>query len=265
MKKLLILISFLLPMVLSSQEKDAAHSSVTEASMDSINAWMKKAEDLARQGHPTEASALYTRIMKLEPHNKRAVQGWLMANMKRTPTGEEEAIKSLEELGTQFPENSAIVFWKLFLNAEYGHHEEALRLADTLITLQPDSGINWLAKGQILYGMNRHQEAVEAFDKSIVLGPERADVYGMKAGALIKLGEFKEAVAAASKGIELFPGNGYAIYNRACIYSLKGDKTLALTDLKKALEMIPRLKQHALQDEDLKALRDDEEFINLTK
>lgn len=265
MKKLIILLLCLLPYALTCQEKQTKDSPRKETATDSIPGWMKKAEDLAHQGNIPEASALYIRIMKLEPHNKQAVQGWLMANMKRSPTGEQEAIQSLEELGKTYPENSAILFWKLFLHAEYGHNEEALRLAEALIALQPDSGINWLAKGQILYGMERYQEAVEAFDQSMGLGQDRADVYGMKASALLKLGKSDAAISTATKGIELFPGNAYAIYNRACIYSLKGDKVAALADLKKALEINPRLKQHARQDEDLKSLREDEEFKTITQ
>jgi tetratricopeptide (TPR) repeat protein len=142
MKKLIILLLCLLPYALTCQEKQTKDSPGKETATESIPGWMKKAEDLAHQGNIPEASALYIRIMKLEPHNKQAVQGWLMANMKRSPTGEQEAIQSLEELGKTYPENSAILFWKLFLHAEYGHNEEALRLAEALIALQPDSGIN---------------------------------------------------------------------------------------------------------------------------
>jgi len=86
----------------------------------------------------------------------------------------------------------------------------------------------------------------------------------MKAGDLAKLGQYDEAMVSAKKGIELMPGHPVGIYNRACIYSLKGDKDNALTDLKKAIDTMPQLKQHARSDEDFKSLWDDEEFKKIT-
>jgi hypothetical protein len=46
---------------------------------------------------------------------------------------------------------------------------------------------------------------------------------------------------------------------------LKGDKVNALADLRKAVEINPRLKQHARTDEDFKSLWEDEEFKTITK
>jgi len=57
---------------------------------------LAKAQTLAKQGNTEEASKIYTGIMGKYPSNRKAVQGWLMINMKRSPTGEEEAIKQLE-------------------------------------------------------------------------------------------------------------------------------------------------------------------------
>lgn len=61
------------------------------------------------------------------------------------------------------------------------------------------------------------------------------------------------------------PDEPSSIYNRACLYSLHGDKVHALADLKKAIELDPSIKEYARSDEDFSALTQDEEFINLTK
>jgi tetratricopeptide (TPR) repeat protein len=266
MKKLIILL-IILHVVMISLKTSAQGMTVKNelAKGDTIKAELLKAQTLVRQGKKEEASKIFTGIMESHPDNKEAVQWWLIANMKRTPTGEEGAIQSLDSLSRIYPGNTGILFFRVFMKAEYGHNEEALTDVDKLIKMQPDSGINWLAKGQILHAMNRYREALEAFDKSLALGPERVDIYGMKAATLIKLEKFDEALTTANIGIGLSPGNSAAIYNRACIYSLKGDKANALADLKQAIGMRSSFKANALKDEDFKSLWEDEEFKTITK
>jgi len=232
---------------------------------DSLKARLQKATNLAQQGKNEEASKIYTNLMESYPDNKQVVQEWLILNMKRVPTGEEEAIQSLDQLGKLYQENSAIVFWRMFLEAEHGHNEAALKDVDYLIKLQPDSAVNWVFKGQICAEMKQFDDALKAFNKATALDPKRGDVWGMKAGVLAKLGKFDEALVSANKGIELMPEHPVGIYNRACIYSLKGDKINALADLKKAIEINPDFKRHVKTDEDFKSLFDDEDFKNLTK
>jgi tetratricopeptide (TPR) repeat protein len=82
---------------------------------------------------------------------------------------------------------------------------------------------------------------------------------------LIKIGKLNEALTTVNKAIELSPNDANAVYNRACIYSLSGDKKKAISDLKKAIELNPELKKYAPSDSDLKSLYDDEGFKELTK
>jgi len=57
---------------------------------------LNKAQDLVKQGNTAKASKVYLEIISKYPDNREAVQGWLIVNMKRSPTGEQEAIKQLE-------------------------------------------------------------------------------------------------------------------------------------------------------------------------
>lgn len=232
---------------------------------DSLKTGLLKAQNLAQQGKKEEASKIYTNLMETYPDDKEPVKQWLILNMKRAPDGEVLAIQSLNQLGKLYQKNSAIVFWRMFLEAEHGQNEAAMKDVDYLIKLQPDSAVNWVVKGQISAEMKKFDEASNAFNKATILDPKRGDVWGMKAGVLAKLGKFDEALVSANKGIELMPGHPVGIYNRACIYSLKGDKANALADLKKAIGITPELKQHVVTDEDFKSLFDDEDFKNLTK
>lgn len=148
MKKLIFLLIPLMVIVFN-QKSDAqiVANQDAQAKKDTLTAHLKKAQLLTSQGKTEDASKIYTGIMESEPDNREAVQGWLMANMKRTPTGEEEAIKSLEELSKLYPKNTGIIFFRAFIEGEYKHNEEALKDIEKLIIIQPDTALNYILKG----------------------------------------------------------------------------------------------------------------------
>lgn len=232
---------------------------------ETVNDQLSKAQNLFMQGQKEEASAILVKLMETQPDNKQAVQLWLMANMKRTPTGEQDAIVQLDSLQNLFPKNTGIMFFKYFIQAEYGKTEEALAGFIKLSEMQPDTAVNYIGQGQMLSVLNRHEEAAAAFEKALSLDPKRFDVWGMEAAVLAKLKKYDEALVAINKGIELNPGYPGNIYNRACIYCLKGDKIHAMEDLGTAFAKMPQLKRHARTDEDLKSLWEDAEFKKITE
>jgi tetratricopeptide (TPR) repeat protein len=255
MKK--VIVPMILILVLTMSQKLFSQETVKDRILN--------AQNLVKQGQKAEASIILLKIMEEYPENKEAVQWWLIANMKRTPTGEMDAIQQLDSLTGIYHGNTGILFFKSFILAEYGKNEEALAGFDKLIVLQPDSAINYVAKGQILSALKRHQEAIEAFDKATTLHQKRFDVWAMKASSLAQLKKYDDAISAMNRAVDLAPGNAVNYYNRACMFSLKGDKTNALADLKKAVEINPTFKQNALKDEDFKSLWEDADFKELTK
>jgi tetratricopeptide (TPR) repeat protein len=225
---------------------------------------LSKAQGLASQGNAAEASKIYLDLMGKYPRNREAVQGWLMVNMKRTPTGEEEAIKQLEELEKTYPDNTAILFFKTYLQAEYKHFDEALANAEKLTTAEPNDALGWLMKGQILEFMNQNDEALSSYNKAISLDSANSDAWQNKAGLLVKTNKFDEAISSYTRAIELAPGQPVFVYNRGCAYCLKGDKANAIADLGKAISMNPQFKSYAPTDEDYKSLWEDAEFKKIT-
>ncbi len=221
---------------------------------------LSNAKGLAKQGNTAEASRAYLDIMGKYPDNRDAVQGWLMINMKRSPTGEEEAIKQLEELEKSYPDNTAIVFFKTYLLVEYKHFDEALINADRLIKMKPDDSLIWLMKGQVLEFMNQNDEALIAYEKATSLDSNNPDAWQNKAGLLVKTNKLDEAISLYNRAIELAPGKPVFVYNRGCAYCLKGDKANALLDLGKAISMNVQFKSYAPKDEDFKSLWEDEDF-----
>jgi tetratricopeptide (TPR) repeat protein len=221
MKRLIFLLIPIMAFVLSYK---------SEAQTSTVKEELAKAQTLVQQGKTEEASKIYTSLMESHPDNREAVQGWIIANMKRTPTGEEEMIGQLEGLEKLYPKNTAILFFKAYVQGEYKHYDESLATTDKLITMQPDSATNWGVKGQLLASVNKYEEAISSYNRAIQLDPNQAEY----------------------------------IYNRGCAYCLKGDKVNALADLKKAISLSPQIKAWAPKDEDFKSLWDDEDFKKLT-
>lgn len=201
-----------------------------QVKIDAVKEALMKAQSLFKEGKTEEASKIYTSFMESHPDNRDAVQGWIIANMKRTPTGEEEMIGQLEGLEKLYPKNTAILFFKAYVQGEYKHYDESLTTTEKLITMQPDSALNWGFQGGLLASMNKYEEAISSYNKAIQLDPNQAEY----------------------------------IYNRGCAYCLKGDKVNALVDLEKAISLSPQVKAWAPKDEDFKSLWDDEDFKKLT-
>ncbi len=221
MKRLIFLLITIMAFVLSYK---------SEAQISTFKEELAKAQTLAQQGKTEEASKIYTSLMVSHPDNREAVQGWIIANMKRTPTGEEEMIGQLEGLEKLYPKNTAILFFKAYVQGEYKHYDESLATIEKLVTMQPDTASNWGFKGALLSSMNKYEEGISSYNMAIKLDPNQAEY----------------------------------IYNRGCAYCLKGDKVNALADLKRAISFNPQLKSWAPKDEDFKSLWDDEDFKKLT-
>ena len=221
---------------------------------------LKKAQALYQEGKPEEATQIYLGLMEKYPKNREAVQGWLVVNMKRIPTGELEAIKQLEELQLKYPDNTGILFFKTFIQAEYNQIDEALKNTEKLIAVEPEDGVNWLFRGQVLEAAGRNDDALVAYQKSTELAPGNVDSWQNLAGLQAKTGKLEEAISCYSKAIGLAPNQSVFIYNRGCCYCLKGDRANALADLQKATTMNPQLKTHAQTDTDFKSLWEDADF-----
>ncbi|HLP73909.1 MAG TPA: tetratricopeptide repeat protein [Bacteroidales bacterium] len=230
----------------------------------SVQEDLTKAQALYKEGKAEEATRIYLDLMGKYPRNREAVQGWLIVNMKRSSTGELDAVKQLEELEKTYPENTGILFYKTFIQAEYDQVDDMLKNSEKLVNVEPQDGLNWLMRGQVLEAVDRNDEALSAYRKSTDLSPENPDSWQIKAGLLSKTGKFDEAISDYDRAIELSPEQPFFIYNRGCCYSLKGNKEKALADLQKAVTIRPDLKAHAIKDADFKSLWDDPDFKKIT-
>jgi tetratricopeptide (TPR) repeat protein len=265
MKKLIFLMLSVLLVSFSARTESKTNSAM-QVNADTLKAKLARAQTLLGQGKSEDASAIYLDLMKNYPAEKEPVRGWIMVNgPKWQGAGPQLMLDTLNKFEKLFPDNIAILFWKGFLQASTGQNEQANQIFEKLIKLQPDTAVNYTANGQVLMEMSRFDEAFQNFEKATQLDPKRWDVFQMKALALAKLKRYDEALATINRALDMKPNYPFIVYyNRACIYSLSGDKKNALDDLKTSFSMNPSLKAQAVKDEDLKSLYDDEEFKKIT-
>jgi tetratricopeptide (TPR) repeat protein len=237
-------------------------SSVTYNKEDTVKMYMDSASYFREHGKNAEAIKYFKRAAFLKPDYNDAYIGWLTTCFGQGM--EEEGIEAINLWITLNPENTTAWLYKAFAEAKR-NPEESLSAFNRLIELQPYEATNWIGKGQMLYALDRYDEALDAFNKYTLVDTTRTDVWGMKASTLSQLGRYEEAISVINGVLKNNPDDPSGVYNRACIYSIQGNKANALADLKRAIELEASFREYARTDEDFKSLYDDEDFKNLTK
>ncbi|MBN2172993.1 MAG: tetratricopeptide repeat protein [Bacteroidales bacterium] len=248
---------------ISRENENITYVSVSYTKEDTVKIFLDSAQYLREQGKIEDAINIYRKVTVMQPDNAEAYIGWLTTCFGSDRV--DEGLRAIDQWVELNPDNTQACLYKAFAEAELGNHQKSLEAFEKLIELQPDEATNWIGKGQMLYALNRYDEALEAFNKYTLIDTTRTDVWGMKASTLARLGRFDEAINIINKNLEQSPDDPTSIYNRACIYSIKGDKAIALADLKSAIELEASFRKYARTDEDFRSLYEDEDFKNLTK
>ena len=74
----------------------------------------------------------------------------------------------------QAPRDPAVLYQAALLYRDCADHEQALRLIDRCLAVQPDLSHGWQLKGSILTDVGDFEAAQEAFEKSVSLSPGNA-------------------------------------------------------------------------------------------
>ncbi|MDE3069042.1 MAG: hypothetical protein KGJ60_16040 [Verrucomicrobiota bacterium] len=102
-------------------------------------------------------------------------------------------------------------------------------------------------------------------DRALELNPNEGDTWRIRMAIEPRLKQLDSSISSVSKLVSQNPRVVEAVYDRAGLYALKGDKANALADLKSALAIRSAdVKPFARQDERFKSLRIDPEFQKLT-
>jgi uncharacterized Ntn-hydrolase superfamily protein len=86
-----------------------------------------------------------------------------------------------------------------------------------------------------------------------------------RAMTMREAGDLEGAICELECARDSCPGMAYLHYDLACYYSLAGQKSKALVELEKAIEIAPEYKKMAVEDTDLKEIRGETKFKVLTQ
>lgn len=76
--------------------------------------------------------------------------------------------------------------------------------------------------------------------------------------------QYSQALASYDKAIAIEPNKHQAYYNKACTYALQKDTTAAISNLQKAMKLVPgKYEKLAKTDPDFAEILDEEEFRDL--
>jgi tetratricopeptide (TPR) repeat protein len=106
---------------------------------------------------------------------------------------------------------------------------------------------------------------LEFFEALIQRVPDFADVLRAQASNLTAKGLLKEGLKVDQRLVQVRPGDPTAHYNLACRYALLRQPDLALTTLRRAVELGYRDFRYMIQDRDLDSIRKDPRFRDLLR
>jgi tetratricopeptide (TPR) repeat protein len=128
-----------------------------------------------------------------------------------------------------------------------GDPEEALRLVNRAIEIEPKFCKAYVNKAGILNELGRMDEAIAALHAAVQLNPDYAEAYLPLGVLLEKTGRKDEAAARYAKARDLYetklqkaPNDAAAVIDRAIALFLLNDRRLALNSLKEFLAKNPR-------------------------
>jgi len=113
---------------------------------------------------------------------------------------------------------------------------------------------------------DRYQEAINSFEQLRQNSSDDGNQWYKVGSRLIRMREFDRAVFALTQAIDhLRYRNGSAMYNLACAYALKGDRTAALEWLEKAINAGYDDTHNLQNDSDIASLRGEPRFRQIEK
>lgn len=142
---------------------------------------------------------------------------------------------------------------------DYG---KAYTMIEESIKIKPDYYKALFNMGVIYKKLGNNKKAIDYYNRSLE-NEKYSYSYLNKSAIYIAEGRFKYCIEILSEGIKYNPYSEYLYYNRACCYSKLNMKDLAIKDLKKAMDLYPKIAEMAIKDKDFNNMKDDEGFKDL--
>lgn len=145
----------------------------------------------------------------------------------------------IAQLAGARPGHPQIALLTGMLRSRQGRHEEAARLLESVLRLNPRSTTILLYLGNALQGVGRFEEAVTHYDAALAIKPKRADVLTCRGNALGSLERFDEALASHNAALALEVREASLWFNRGTLLMKMKRFGEALADFEQALAIRP--------------------------
>lgn len=242
-------------------------------------------------GQWNDSKIYYEKILEIEPHNHEAMFQLAMLNERMGDI--EEALNlycTITDINPDFKGayfNAAIILDEMGkLNAaiqcyeevlkiepehyhalnnigsiyeELGEYEKAYEMVKKSIAINSNFYKSLFNMGVIYNRLGDQDMAMKYYKKSMTKNPKYPYVYLNQSAIFIEKKKYHKAIDILTEGISNID-HGDLYYNRACCYSIIGEKESAICDIKIALALNPDLMDWVWRDKDFENLYDNEEF-----
>ena len=199
--------------------------------------WLLLGDAEARDNHPDEALAAYTRSMRLYPGNPEIWRrlGQTHAQQKQLDKAEHALRVALRLKPGDADAQRALAQVQLQLGNQTG----AADLLGARVAAEPDSAAAWELLGHAEFQRNRLGEAETAWRRALALDPSLAKTW-MSLGTLqIKLGRLEDAEASLKQAVRLKPEQHAAWGNLAIVQTQQNRFTEAEASLLETTRRAP--------------------------
>jgi predicted O-linked N-acetylglucosamine transferase (SPINDLY family) len=185
----------------------------------------------------TGSRAFHNERLRKQRHKVDAAFAQALALHQRGAIADAEA--RYREIVDKFPTHFESLHHLAIAASQTGRHEEAVRLFDDALAVEPRSSSAHSNRGVALHALKRFEEAVASFDLALALAPDHADALSNRGNALAELGRFEEAVASYDGAVALNPSFAGAWSNRATALKELRRFEEAVASCEKALALHP--------------------------
>ena len=147
--------------------------------------------------------------------------------------------------------------------AKLNRHKQALENFEMVLMDMPDNFTALYETAIILFNKKQDLKALQSLDK--IKSPYLEDIRILELKALIcgNLEKYNDAIKYCNQSIQKDPKSGIGYYNRACYNAQQGNKDNSILDLKQAIQLEPRFKKMAKNENDFKTLKTNHAFKKL--
>ncbi|WMM25727.1 tetratricopeptide repeat protein [Tissierella sp. MB52-C2] len=237
----------------------------------------------------------YEKITKINPGEAGAYYGMAMLYEKMNDF--DKALEYYHKAIDMDPNYDRAYYYAANIFDEKGNKDKAIEYYNKVIELAPDDYISYNNIGSIYEELGQYNKALKFIEKSLELEPEYYKALFNKGVVLKALGDNKKALEYYYRVIDIYPEYPYSFlnisaiyieekryedtidlltdginhnpdghdlyYNRACCYSLLNDDRRAISDLRKAIVLLPSIIEYIRTDKDFVNLHDNKDFIKL--